>query len=662
MDSNTKPEQKKRRTSLPPIDDWMASLDFETTESIPIPTKMIDQVIGQDDAAKVAKKAAEQRRHLMLIGDPGTGKSMVARAMAELLPEEELQDILAYHNPEDSNVPRIQSVPAGKGKDIVKIQKAEAQKVRDRSSQTVMFIVMGIVFLAVIYVIIYPENITALFFGIMAAAFIMIASRMYVGQKREILNVPKLVVSHENDERAPYIDGTGAHAGALLGDVRHDPFQSGGLETPAHERVEGGSIHKAHKGILFIDEINLLRIESQQSLLTAIQEKAFPIMGQSERSSGAMVKTEPVPCDFILVAAGNLDSLEGMHPALRSRIRGYGYEIYIRSTMDDTQENREKLIRFIAQEVIKDGKIPHFDKSAVTEILREAHRRSGKRGNLTLRLRELGGLIRAGGDVAREKGEPLVTGEHVIEAKKMARSLEQQIADRYIENRKDYRSFLTTGVQVGMVNGLAVMNSSSSMNEQAGILLPIVAEITPPSSRDEGKIIATGKLGEIAREAVTNVSAVIKKFTGKDISNYDVHVQFVGTYEGVEGDSASISIATAVISALEELPVRQDIAMTGSLSIRGQVLPVGGVSAKIESAAEAGIKTVLIPRHNLRDVIIEKKYRKVIQVIPVDTLKDVINYALVGSKKKGLNEKLSRILPLGERPKPDLDPVVTPSV
>ena len=656
-----KPDQKKRRTSLPSIDDWIASLDFESTESIPIPTKMIDQVIGQDDAAKVAKKAAEQRRHLMLIGDPGTGKSMVARAMAELLPEEELQDILAYHNPEDSNVPRIQSVPAGKGKDIVKIQKAEAQKVRDRSSQTVMFIVMGIVFLAVIYVIIYPENITALFFGIMAAAFIMIASRMYMGQKREILNVPKLVVSHENEERAPYIDGTGAHAGALLGDVRHDPFQSGGLETPAHERVEGGSIHKAHKGILFIDEINLLRIESQQSLLTAIQEKAFPIMGQSERSSGAMVKTEPVPCDFILVAAGNLDSLEGMHPALRSRIRGYGYEIYIRSTMDDTQENREKIIRFIAQEVIKDGKIPHFDKSAVTEILREAHRRSGKRGHLTLRLRELGGLIRAGGDVAREKGEPLVTGEHVIEAKKMARSLEQQIADRYIENRKDYRSFLTSGVQVGMVNGLAVMNSSSSMNEQAGILLPIVAEITPPSSRDEGKIIATGKLGEIAREAVTNVSAVIKKFTGKDISNYDVHVQFVGTYEGVEGDSASISIATAVISALEELPVKQDIAMTGSLSIRGQVLPVGGVSAKIESAAEAGIKTVLIPRHNLRDVIMEKKYRKVIQVIPVDTLKDVINYALVGSKKKGLNEKLSRILPLGERPKPDLDPVVTPS-
>ena len=98
---------------------------------------------------------------------------------------------------------------------------------------------------------------------------------------------------------APFVDGTGAHSGALLGDVKHDPFQSGGLETPAHERVEGGCIHKAHKGVLFIDEINILKIESQQSLLTALQERNFSITGQSERSSGAMVKTEPAPCDFV---------------------------------------------------------------------------------------------------------------------------------------------------------------------------------------------------------------------------------------------------------------------------------------------------------------------------------------------------------------------------
>src|SRR5437879_12090536 len=114
-----------------------------------------------------------------------------------------------------------------------------------------------------------------------------------------------------------------------------------------------------------------------------MQEKKCSIVGQSERSSGAMVKTEAVPCDFILVAAGNLDAVQGMHPALRSRIRGYGYEIYMKSTMPDSEENRLKRVRFVAQEVAKDRKHPHFDRSAVIDILREAHGRAGRRGQRT---------------------------------------------------------------------------------------------------------------------------------------------------------------------------------------------------------------------------------------------------------------------------------------
>ena len=131
-----------------------------------------------------------------------------------------------------------------------------------------------------------------------------------------------------------------------------------------------------------------------------------------------------------------------------------------------------------------------------------------------------------------------------------------------------------------------------------------------------------------------------------------MHIQFIGTHEGVEGDSASISVAAAVILALEEVEVDQSVGMTGSLSVRGKVLPVGGITAKIEAAAKAGIKKVLIPKANMRDVLIEDKYKEKIEVIPVETLKDVLSHALVGTdKKEGLINKLSSFVP---KPKPDV--------
>ncbi len=600
---------------------------YKTSGDIEVPDRIIDQIIGQEEAVETVIKAAKQRRNVLLIGEPGIGKSMLAKGMAELLPPEELQDLLVYPNMEDNHNPLIGTMPAGEGKKVVMNYKVKA-KGQEEKKNMFMMIIIGLILVVGFVLQKYLE-------AIIAAGIVLLV--MMQMKPRSTVMVPKLLINNESRNTAPFVDATGSHAGALLGDVRHDPYQSGGLGTPAHERVEAGMIHKANKGVLYVDEIGTMKMKTQQELLTAMQEKKYAITGQSETSSGAMVRSQAVPCDFVLVASGNLQVLEGMHIALRSRIRGYGYEVFMKDSMKDTPENRDKLVQFVAQEVKKDGRIPHFSREAVAEIIREAQRRAGKKDALTLRLRDLGGLVRAAGDIAKGEHADSVTVAHVISAKKLARTLEQQIADRYIVQRKKYSVFNSEGSEVGRVNGLAIIG------DRSGILLPIAAEAAPAQSKDEGKIIATGKLGEIAKEAVQNVSALIKKNTGTDISNHDIHIQFLQAYDGVEGDSASVSIATAVVSALENVPVDQSVALTGSLSVRGDVMPVGGVTGKIEAAAEAGMKKVLIPDSNMDDVMIEERYKNKIEVIPVKNMSEVLEHALIGSGKDGLVTKMKKI-------------------
>ena len=398
-----------------------------TTEAIETPESLIDQVLGQDEAAELVRIAARQRRFLLLVGEPGTGKSMLASAMSEMLPARDLTDILVYPNSESRVSPIVEEVVAGEGERLVRDAKRR-QKTAETSVSYIFW--MGAAAAAVIAAFFAITKGNYLFLAAGGAAILLLFILRRAFRSTAAVPVPKLLVNNAVRESAPFVDATGFHAGALLGDVRHDPFQSGGYETPAHQLVEAGAIHVANGGVLFIDEVATLGMESQQSLLTAIQERRFPISGRSPGSSGSMVRTGAIPCDFVVVIAGNMQDIEKMHPALRSRIRGAGYEIYMNESMDDSEENRAQMSRFVAQEVGKDGRIPHFSGSAVEAIVRQSRLRSGGEDRLTLRLRELGGLVRAAGDLARVGGDRLVEAHHVEAAIPSARSLEEQIAEK----------------------------------------------------------------------------------------------------------------------------------------------------------------------------------------------------------------------------------------
>lgn len=246
-----------------------------------------------------------------------------------------------------------------------------------------------------------------------------------IAKEQQIVDSERVLVSRDASR---FIRVSGASHVELLGDVKHDPYGSAEtLGMAAYQRVIPGAIHEAHEGILYIDEVSALG-PHQSHLLTAMQERIYPISGHNPLSSGAAVRVDDVPCEFILFASCNTENIVGILPALRSRIRGYGYEIMLASWIEKNPENLDEIVRFIAQTVEEDGKVPHFTAESVKEVLSVAEKMAfqfdGKRNALTLRLRELGGLVRIAGDLAVQEKEHLVQLNHVTNAEVLSRGID----------------------------------------------------------------------------------------------------------------------------------------------------------------------------------------------------------------------------------------------
>ncbi|MFH1402715.1 MAG: ATP-binding protein [Candidatus Altiarchaeota archaeon] len=424
--------------------------EIQTTKDIPIPEDIIDQVIGQPNAVKKVRLAIQQRRHLLLVGPPGVGKSMLAQSLALHLskPKEQINVLDNMLNPQK---PLVEVVKPKSDLTLVKPEEVPAYV-----AEQLGFKCSTCGFISAPNTptcskcgenkykrITKKDEIRATCYGSDGREQVISYKKnggkiAIFGQEPDMaLKAPDKKKRHTIIplSRKNFIHATGASETELLGDVRHDPYGSHHeIGTPAYLRVVPGSIHEAHEGVLFIDELPHLG-NLQNFILTAMQERKFPITGRNPQSGGASVKVEDVPCDFLFVGACNIRDVQDILPPLRSRILGNGYEILLETTMEDNTLNQAYMAQFVAQEISKDGKIPHATREVVEILIDEARKRArlvdDARNSLTLRLRDLGGVIRLAGDFATDEGDKLIEKQHVIEAIDQAKPIEYQLQERY---------------------------------------------------------------------------------------------------------------------------------------------------------------------------------------------------------------------------------------
>lgn len=701
---------------------------FKSTEGFPVDDNLINWVIGQEQALNEcflcldewvhklkwlektkwyeswsdpnkpkpsAKTVISPGPYLLLLGDPGTGKSLIGRALAEKLTQVykengiKLFDVLCWKNTALPSQPKISIHKAGEGKGILakeqlkELKRKFVAKVGLKAIQ-IMLIVMGLFllglgfffmyqawqtweanpmvygqetlqayynynfmdylvsrFVSIVPVTIIPGG-SLIFFGVFIWWFSKLGG---MGNLRGIggaqqTEVPKLIVDNSSGH-APFVDATGHRSAQLFGSIAWDPYQTGGLGTPEHQRVTAGDVHRASLGILYIDEIKNLDPEEAITLLTVLEDGQLPITLRGRWHGGdtaAMaVSTEPVPAITFLVGAGNFDSIGQIHPALMDRIYGYGKVVRMNNDMPNTVENRRKYVQFIAQEVKRFNLIP-FSREACEEIVEEGRRRSNKRDALTTRFRPLISIIKTAATLAMNEGCEIVERRHVREAiENHCKTIQRQILEHEMNERGKLLEISPKGVKLGQIYGLAVVRDPYS-GEMTGSVLCVKAHMVKRSAlpRDypiKGyyKVTGVAKGQSFIADSIAKVRSVILQKYGIDIAqDYLTHIDFAQSY-GVDGPSAGVTMAILLCSLIEGKPIRQDVAVTGEINLGVgnaiQVTAVGGVYEKIKAAEAWGFKKVVIPQKNFEHSIDISDYK--IEVVPAATLDDYLRECLV---------------------------------
>ena len=426
---------------------------------------------------------------------------------------------------------------------------------------------------------------------------------------RLVLEAAKKVKESPFGEEAPFVETDGATlrwdprdmTNPLLGSV-HDPIYQGARKDLADNGVpepKPGLVSDAHGGVLFIDEIGEMDPMLQNKLLKVLEDKrAFfesTYYDPTDEKVPPYVKKlfeDGAPADFVLIGATTRDARD-ISPALRSRCA----EIYFEPL---TPAHIVKIIETAAK------KLSAELEEGTAQLISEYTIEGRKAINILADAYSFAIERRRGG----AEDEPVFIKKDDIYAVVQVSRLNQFVTKKASDR-----------AEVGHIFGLGVAG-------YIGSVIEVEAVAFPAREAGKGKVRFNETAGSMAKDSVFNAASVMRRITGKDLADYDVHINVVGG-GNIDGPSAGTAILAAIVSAVENRPIRQDVAVTGEISLYGRVRPVGGVNEKAYGAKQAGIKTLVIPKENEKDI---GENHLGLDVHAVETAEEAFSYIFADDK------------------------------